>query len=164
MYTKKEPADGDADMKEPSTSSGHSTRCSAASENLLFDEHLLCRALACHERAQRVEWRRRELNPRPEITLAPASTCLVDDLISCPPANVDILRRTPDVFISPLEQRPTQATSLLFSADLSQAIDRAETTYLIRQPLRTPERRNRRGRSHHCYWQLMFAQMINQAN
>ena len=119
--------------------------------------------MACHERAQRVEWRRRELNPRPEITLAPASTCLVDDLISCPPPNVDILRRTPDVFISPLEQRPTQATSLLFSADLTQASDRAETTYLIRQPLRTPGRRNRRGRSHHCYWQLMFAHIFNQA-
>src|SRR5438105_14718442 len=64
--------------------------------------------MACHERAQRVEWRRRESNPRPEITEMAASTCLVGFLISTAAAKADILRRGPVVFVSPLDQRPNQ--------------------------------------------------------
>jgi len=56
--------------------------------------------MACHERAQRVEWRRGELNPRPETTQMAASTCLVDVLISTATTNIDILRHGPAVFIS----------------------------------------------------------------
>ena len=60
------------------------------------------------------EWRRGELNPRPEITRMAASTCIVDVLISVPAAAIDSLRRDPVVFISLPDQRPNQAASLLF--------------------------------------------------
>jgi hypothetical protein len=70
--------------------------------------------LARHERAERAEWRRRELNPRPKITLIAASTCVVGLLISIQPAGIDTLRRNPDVCFSSLHQRPNEATSPLF--------------------------------------------------
>ena len=43
------------------------------------------------------EWRRGELNPRPEITRMAASTRLVDILISVPAAAIDSLRQDPAV-------------------------------------------------------------------
>src|SRR3954453_2612463 len=79
------------------------------------------------------EWRRGELNPRPEITRMAASTCLVAFLISAPAAGSDTLRRRPVVFISSADQRPNQQTSPHFAADLARAPDRAEVA-LIRQP------------------------------
>ena len=62
----------------------------------------------------RVEWRRGELNPRPEITRMAASTCIVDGLISIPAAGIDTLRRGPVVFVSPFDQRPNRKASPLF--------------------------------------------------
>lgn len=60
----------------------------------------LGRGVARHERGRysgRVEWRRGELNPRPEITRMAASTCVVDVLISIPAAGIDTLRGGPAV-------------------------------------------------------------------
>src|SRR5689334_16730388 len=64
----------------------------------------------------RVEWRRRELNPRPEVTPIVASTCLSRVLISILTPNTSTLHQAPAVFISSSDQRPNQRTSLLFSA------------------------------------------------
>src|SRR5690554_2069146 len=74
-----------------------------------------------HERAQRVEWRRRESNPRPVITRMAASTCVVGGLISTVVTNTDTLHHGPVVFISPGDQRPNhQASPQIFKPDTSQ--------------------------------------------
>ena len=59
------------------------------------------RKTACHERAQRVEWRRGELNPRPETSNVSASTCLGGVLLSSRMTNTVILHAGSDVLISP---------------------------------------------------------------
>jgi hypothetical protein len=62
----------------------------------------------------RVEWRRRELNPRPEVTPIAASTCLSRGLISILMPNTSTLHQAPVVLISPSDQRPNQKASPLF--------------------------------------------------
>lgn len=71
-------------------------------------------------------WRRGELNPRPEITRMAASTCVVGVLISTPAAGIDTLRRNPVVSFSPVHQRPNAPASPQFSANVSQASRYAE--------------------------------------
>src|SRR4051812_32627643 len=85
---------------------------------------------------QPLEWRRRELNPRPKTTLIAASTCLSVLLISTPATKNSTLHRSPDVFFSPLSQRPSQEASLLFSADRSQTSRSCRGHLIIRRPLR----------------------------
>ena len=102
-------------------------------------------------------WRRGELNPRPEITRMAASTCLVGVLISALPANADILRRSPVVCFSPADQRPNRQASPHFASDASRATHRDEVA-LFRQPYE-PGRQSQPGLQHHC-WQLMFARCL----
>ena len=105
----------------------------------------------------RVEWRRRELNPRPEITRMAASTCIVDGLISVPSAGIDTLRWGPAVCVSPADQRPNRQASPHFASDASRATHRDEVA-LIRQPYE-PGRQSQPGLQHHC-WQLMCARRL----
>ena len=107
-------------------------------------------------------WRRRELNPRPEITPMAASTCIVAFLISTPAAGSDTLRRDPVVFISLLDQRPNQEASPRFATDVLRASHRVEVA-LIRQPYE-PVRQSRPGLQHHWCWQLKLCSMFYEAN
>ncbi len=72
------------------------------------------------------QWRRGELNPRPEITRMAASTCLVGVLISNPGAIADNLPRVQAVCFSPADQRPNPPASPHFAAVASRATRRAE--------------------------------------
>lgn len=80
-------------------------------------------------RPKRSNWRRGELNPRPEIARMVASTCVVDVLISKIASAIDSLRDFPVVFVLFPDQRPNQGTSPRFAADLLRASDRAEVTF-----------------------------------
>ena len=103
--------------------SGHSTR--SFPPHVAHALHSLI-AWPANERAQRVEWRRGESNPRPEITRMAASTCIVDVLVSTSAPGIDTLRRGPAVCFSPPDQRPNPAASPHFAADASRATHRAE--------------------------------------
>ena len=75
------------------------------------------------------QWRRGELNPRPEITRMAASTCIVGFLISTAATKTDTLRRSPVVLVSSPDQRPNQAASPLFATDVTRASHRVEVAF-----------------------------------
>ena len=77
-------------------------------------------------------------------------------------AITDILRASPTVFVSPLDQRSNREASLLFFSRRVTGYAACRGVPFIRQPYE-PERQSRPGLQHRC-WQLMCARMINQAN
>jgi hypothetical protein len=119
-----------------------------------------------------LEWRRGELNPRPETTRMMASTCLVRWFVVEPAADhrQPVAGSRPTVSRSGSKDRSARASSLKLRGSISvhrrpseTAVSRRYTPW-IRQPSRTRERRNRRAqRLHHCHWQLMFVRIFNPA-
>ena len=71
------------------------------------------------------------MNPRPEITLMAASTCVVGLLISMPVAKIDTLHRHPVVFISPGTNDRVAGLSRFFRLVLSGRRHHTEVTYIL---------------------------------
>ena len=92
--------------------------------------------MACHERAQRVEWRRGELNSRPKTSIVSASTCLGGVLLSSRMTNTVILHAGSVVFISPGANVKTLWPVRCFRLARRGRPRYTEDAYLIRQPLR----------------------------
>src|SRR5688572_18598087 len=83
-----------------------------------------------------IEWRRGELNPRPETSNVSASTCLGGVLLSSPVTGTVTLHAGSVVFVSPGANVRTSRPVRCFQLARREHPHYAETTYLIRQPLR----------------------------